>query len=189
MRLICPNCDAQYEVPDEGMPAAGRDVQCSNCGQTWFQHHPDNEPLDDEEDWPEEHEADPAPEPELPKTEPKPQKAEPRSGEPDFPHLRADARGQPQTAPDPAPAASAPPPRGPAPPEPSVVPPRPAHRRSAPRSAFLPAAVPAGRVLALTAHGLTGSKRLSRPSGPPTWALKSTGPHIWNATSARRSKT
>jgi predicted Zn finger-like uncharacterized protein len=48
MRLICPNCDAQYEVPDDVMPAAGRDVQCSNCGQTWFQHHPDHMP--DEED-------------------------------------------------------------------------------------------------------------------------------------------
>ena len=49
MRLICPNCDAQYEVPDEVMPADGRDVQCSNCGQTWFQHHPDNA-LDENED-------------------------------------------------------------------------------------------------------------------------------------------
>ncbi|WP_299028311.1 zinc-ribbon domain-containing protein [uncultured Sulfitobacter sp.] len=44
MRLICPNCDAQYEVPDDVMPTAGRDVQCSNCGQTWFQHHPDHTP-------------------------------------------------------------------------------------------------------------------------------------------------
>tara|TARA_R110000787_G_scaffold48632_11_gene116965 strand:+ start:1442 stop:2272 length:831 start_codon:yes stop_codon:yes gene_type:complete len=44
MRLICPNCDAQYEVPDDVMPASGRDVQCSNCGQTWFQHHPDHMP-------------------------------------------------------------------------------------------------------------------------------------------------
>jgi len=41
MRLTCPNCDAQYEVPDEVMPKTGRDVQCSNCGQTWFQKHPD----------------------------------------------------------------------------------------------------------------------------------------------------
>lgn len=24
------------------MPVAGRDVQCSNCGQTWFQNHPDH---------------------------------------------------------------------------------------------------------------------------------------------------
>ncbi|MEP1765694.1 MAG: zinc-ribbon domain-containing protein [Sulfitobacter sp.] len=50
MRLICPNCDAQYEVPDEVMPTSGRDVQCSNCGQTWFQHHPDHAPEDDIED-------------------------------------------------------------------------------------------------------------------------------------------
>jgi len=42
MRLICPNCDAQYEVPDDVLPVVGRDVQCSNCGQTWFQHHPDH---------------------------------------------------------------------------------------------------------------------------------------------------
>jgi predicted Zn finger-like uncharacterized protein len=44
MRLICPNCDAQYEVPAEAVPTEGRDVQCSNCGQTWFQHHPDHAP-------------------------------------------------------------------------------------------------------------------------------------------------
>jgi predicted Zn finger-like uncharacterized protein len=49
MRLKCPNCDAQYEVPKDVMPLDGRDVQCSNCGQTWFQYHPDNlpEPQDD----------------------------------------------------------------------------------------------------------------------------------------------
>jgi predicted Zn finger-like uncharacterized protein len=37
MRLICPNCGAQYEVPDDVIPEAGRDVQCSNCGSTWFE--------------------------------------------------------------------------------------------------------------------------------------------------------
>jgi predicted Zn finger-like uncharacterized protein len=37
MRLICPNCDAQYEVDDSVIPKDGRDVQCSSCGQTWFQ--------------------------------------------------------------------------------------------------------------------------------------------------------
>lgn len=41
MRLSCPNCGAQYEVPDEVIPVAGRDVQCSNCGDTWFQRHKD----------------------------------------------------------------------------------------------------------------------------------------------------
>ncbi|MEM9576467.1 MAG: zinc-ribbon domain-containing protein [Pseudomonadota bacterium] len=42
MRLICPKCNAQYEVPDEVMPPEGRDVQCSNCGTSWFQEHPDH---------------------------------------------------------------------------------------------------------------------------------------------------
>lgn len=48
MRLTCPNCGAQYEVPDEVIPESGRDVQCSNCGDTWFQHHPDHEPEETE---------------------------------------------------------------------------------------------------------------------------------------------
>lgn len=50
MRLTCPNCGAQYEVPDEVIPDTGRDVQCSNCGDTWFQHHPDHMPDPDEDE-------------------------------------------------------------------------------------------------------------------------------------------
>ena len=50
MRLTCPNCGAQYEVPDEVIPEAGRDVQCSNCGDTWFQHHPDHAPAEEGDD-------------------------------------------------------------------------------------------------------------------------------------------
>lgn len=37
MRLVCPNCDAEYEVEASLIPDGGRDVQCSNCGHTWFQ--------------------------------------------------------------------------------------------------------------------------------------------------------
>ena len=37
MRLTCPNCQAEYEVDDRAIPDAGRDVQCSSCGHTWFQ--------------------------------------------------------------------------------------------------------------------------------------------------------
>jgi len=37
MRLICPNCDAQYEVDASLIPDSGRDVQCSDCGHVWFQ--------------------------------------------------------------------------------------------------------------------------------------------------------
>jgi predicted Zn finger-like uncharacterized protein len=49
MRLTCPNCGAEYEVPDEVIPTEGRDVQCSNCGDTWFQTH-SSAPVLDEED-------------------------------------------------------------------------------------------------------------------------------------------
>ena len=37
MRLVCPNCAAQYDVDDRVIPPGGRDVQCSNCGHSWFQ--------------------------------------------------------------------------------------------------------------------------------------------------------
>lgn len=37
MRLICPNCDAQYDISDDAIPHGGRDVQCSSCAHTWFQ--------------------------------------------------------------------------------------------------------------------------------------------------------
>ena len=53
MRLICPNCGAQYEVPTEVIPTEGRDVQCSACSNTWFQAHPDHDAgLADEVDRP-----------------------------------------------------------------------------------------------------------------------------------------
>ncbi|WP_456388743.1 zinc-ribbon domain-containing protein [Profundibacter sp.] len=85
MRLICPNCDAQYEVDDNVIPTGGRDVQCSSCGQTWFQqsaskledidqpHTPEPEtPARDDEPAPEpvaelvpEQEAEPEQEPEA----------------------------------------------------------------------------------------------------------------------------
>jgi predicted Zn finger-like uncharacterized protein len=73
MRIVCPNCGAQYEIPNEVIPETGRDVQCSNCGQTWFQPHPSQPqaPLDgsgddpdtaEQADWtePEEAEEEPA---------------------------------------------------------------------------------------------------------------------------------
>ncbi|MGI9394518.1 MAG: zinc-ribbon domain-containing protein [Boseongicola sp.] len=40
MRLICPNCSAQYEIDENLIPDEGRDVQCSNCGNNWFELPP-----------------------------------------------------------------------------------------------------------------------------------------------------
>lgn len=40
MRLVCPNCNARYEVPENVIPKHGRDVECSSCGHTWFENHP-----------------------------------------------------------------------------------------------------------------------------------------------------
>lgn len=83
MRLICPNCDAQYEVPDDVIPTSGRDVQCSNCGQTWFQYHPDHEfdedldAADDDAPPSDEEVATPPPPPPPPAAEPERRKLDP----------------------------------------------------------------------------------------------------------------
>mgnify|MGYP001800070666 CR=1 FL=1 len=37
MRLVCPNCGAQYDIANDAIPEGGRDVQCSSCANTWFQ--------------------------------------------------------------------------------------------------------------------------------------------------------
>ncbi|SHH05383.1 MJ0042 family finger-like domain-containing protein [Cognatiyoonia sediminum] len=67
MRLVCPNCGAQYEVADDVIPESGRDVQCSNCGHTWFEQK-EGAPVQDEVEMPvpahQELEPEPQPEPE-----------------------------------------------------------------------------------------------------------------------------
>lgn len=70
MRLICPNCDAQYEVDDSVIPADGRDVQCSSCGNTWFQPGAGMELVEDDAVFVQ----DPEPQPEV-RIEPDPEPA------------------------------------------------------------------------------------------------------------------
>lgn len=36
MRLTCPNCGAEYEVPDNLVPEGGKHVQCTDCDTRWF---------------------------------------------------------------------------------------------------------------------------------------------------------
>lgn len=45
MRLMCPNCAAQYEIDASMIPPGGRDVQCASCGHTWFQNPDDAEEM------------------------------------------------------------------------------------------------------------------------------------------------
>lgn len=35
IRLICPDCATVYQVSEAAIPAGGRDVECSECGQSW----------------------------------------------------------------------------------------------------------------------------------------------------------
>ena len=39
MRVTCPNCASQYDLPDGVVPASGRELRCSECGHVWF-HRP-----------------------------------------------------------------------------------------------------------------------------------------------------
>ncbi|MDF1873705.1 zinc-ribbon domain-containing protein [Vannielia sp.] len=98
MRLICPNCGAQYAVDGSIIPDGGRDVQCSNCGHTWFQMPEGEEaappPGFDPEPGPEtEPEAEASPEP-APK--PAPQETTRITPQPD-------ATPKPDLEPEPAP--------------------------------------------------------------------------------------
>ncbi|MES2145593.1 MAG: zinc-ribbon domain-containing protein [Pseudomonadota bacterium] len=104
MRLICPNCGAQYEVADDAIPPSGRDVQCSNCGHAWFQHPALNEMDEAEVVASGTPSSDPEPTP-----EPQPQPAEtPAPAEPS-PAPAADAtqalpEADPESSSEPAPA-------------------------------------------------------------------------------------
>lgn len=40
MKLACPSCAAEYEVPDGALGADGRKVRCRACGASWFQPPP-----------------------------------------------------------------------------------------------------------------------------------------------------
>ena len=35
IRLICPGCKTEYQIPESALPATGREVECSSCGQSW----------------------------------------------------------------------------------------------------------------------------------------------------------
>lgn len=108
MRLICPNCDAEYEVDATLIPESGRDVQCSNCGHSWFQPMPDAEAAAEAE----EALFDPATPIDLPEREDADEVEEP---DPSV----ADAIREAMTAPPPAAPKAAPAPPPPPPPIPA----------------------------------------------------------------------
>jgi len=97
MRLICPNCGAQYEVDERVIPDTGRDVQCSACGHAWYQmpFGQDEEP-ESEAPAPEHDEA----------LEPDTGEAETETAEPPeavpTPEPEPDAEAEPEEEPEPA---------------------------------------------------------------------------------------
>ena len=97
MRLTCPNCGAQYEVADDVIPEAGRDVQCSNCGHVWFEKPGAEADEAAEAEWDDVATPEPEPEPE-PEAEPEP-KPEP---EPE-PELEPEPESEPEPEPEPEP--------------------------------------------------------------------------------------
>jgi predicted Zn finger-like uncharacterized protein len=37
MILVCPACQTRYQVDDQAVTAAGRQVRCASCGHNWYQ--------------------------------------------------------------------------------------------------------------------------------------------------------
>jgi predicted Zn finger-like uncharacterized protein len=137
MRLTCPNCGAQYEVDDSVIPDEGRDVQCSGCGQGWFQPGkaalaaaPEPEPVAPPEDWEPEEEAaqdTPAEEDLIGWEEPADAAPEAEAASPPpEPEAEAEPEATPEAEGDPEPEAE---------PEPTPEPDRPAQAPSAPAAA------------------------------------------------------
>ena len=42
MELICPSCEARYQLPEGSITAKGRQVSCMNCGHGWHALPPMN---------------------------------------------------------------------------------------------------------------------------------------------------
>jgi predicted Zn finger-like uncharacterized protein len=49
MRLTCPNCGAEYDVPEGLIPPAGKHVQCTACHTRWFRRGEAREDLSEDE--------------------------------------------------------------------------------------------------------------------------------------------
>ncbi|TPE52483.1 zinc-ribbon domain-containing protein [Amaricoccus solimangrovi] len=49
MRVTCPNCGAEYDVPEGLIPPAGKHVQCTACHTRWFMHGEAREALSEEQ--------------------------------------------------------------------------------------------------------------------------------------------
>jgi predicted Zn finger-like uncharacterized protein len=45
MLIQCPQCSAQYAVPDQAIGIGGRNVRCAKCAHNWFVAHPAATPL------------------------------------------------------------------------------------------------------------------------------------------------
>ncbi|MCV6586911.1 MAG: zinc-ribbon domain-containing protein [Marinibacterium sp.] len=50
MRLTCPQCASQYDLPVGVIPDAGREVRCSQCSHVWFQHGASPNPILSDDD-------------------------------------------------------------------------------------------------------------------------------------------
>lgn len=43
VQIVCPNCDAKYNVPDAALGAKGRKVSCAKCKTAWHATAPEDE--------------------------------------------------------------------------------------------------------------------------------------------------
>lgn len=134
MRLTCPNCGAEYELPDGMIPPGGKHVQCSACHTRWFMRastpravsedqilqrleartarpRPVLVPVPTVPVEPEEPEEEPEETVSVPMTGPdfgwEAPRAEPEPARPDLPAPEVEPEGEPEPEVEPVPAASA----------------------------------------------------------------------------------
>jgi predicted Zn finger-like uncharacterized protein len=104
MRIVCPSCQAAYEVPDKLLAGSPRRVRCARCGNDWV---PEAAPATPLAQLPAPAPEPPAPDAAPPEPEaPKPPAAEPERGLPPPPPVRLAPVVEPR-AQDKAPATSA----------------------------------------------------------------------------------
>ena len=50
MRIVCPSCEATYDVPEAKLGAVAREVRCARCSTVWQVDPPPAEAIEDHPD-------------------------------------------------------------------------------------------------------------------------------------------
>ncbi|WP_237153328.1 zinc-ribbon domain-containing protein [Oryzibacter oryziterrae] len=63
MRIVCPSCEASYQLADGALGSTGRKVRCARCGNVWHAFPAEQPPPPEPDAWASAFESAPQPEP------------------------------------------------------------------------------------------------------------------------------